>query len=67
MSQLYKLRCKNKLSQSQLAHMTGISKPQISKYETGERDINKAQVQTLYKMSIILKCNIEDLIEKDRI
>lgn len=36
----------------------------IQKYEIADKDINKAQVGTVYKLAKVLKVNIEDLIEK---
>lgn len=35
----------------------------IQMYEQRRNDINKAQVETLYKLARVLGCNIEDLLE----
>lgn len=35
----------------------------IQMYEQRRNDINKAQAETLYKLSRILGCNIEDSLE----
>ena len=51
------------LSQSQLAKLSDTSVRMIQKYETGEKDINKAQAITVYKLSKVLDCNMEDLLE----
>lgn len=32
-------------------------------YEQRHNDINKAQAETLHRLSIVLGCNIEDLLE----
>ena len=54
-------RCKN-LSQSKLAEITGLNVRMIQYYEQGVKDINKAQAITLYKLSKVLGCKIEDLL-----
>lgn len=51
------------LSQSQLANESGVSLRSIQLYEQRVNDIDKAQVQTLYKLSLVLHCSIEDLLE----
>lgn len=51
------------LSQVQLADYTGIPLKTIRKYEQRERDINKAQVESLISLSKVLSCDISDLIE----
>ena len=51
------------LSQSELAKKSGVLLRSIQMYEQRKNDINKAQVETLLKLSKILNCNIEDLLE----
>jgi transcriptional regulator with XRE-family HTH domain len=67
MSNLKRIRENAGLSQSRLATLSGVSLPMIQKYEAGIRDINAAQAQTLYKLAYILVCNIEDLLEHEKI
>lgn len=64
MMNLYKKRKKMNLSQEKLSDLSGVSVCSIRAYEQGTKDINKAQVYTLYKLSKVLKCNIEDLLER---
>lgn len=59
-------RIKKGLSQSQLASASGVSVRMIQYYEQGVKDINKASGETLYKLSKVLGCKMEDLIEKEK-
>lgn len=63
MSNLKQIREKAGLSQSKLAEISGVSIRMIQKYEQGERDINLAQALTLYKLTNVLNCTIENLLE----
>lgn len=51
------------ISQSELAKMSGVKLRSIQMYEQKNNDIDKAQGQTLYKLSRVLGCKIEDLLE----
>lgn len=51
------------LSQSELAKKAEVELRSIQMYEQRRNDINKAQVETLYKLAKVLGCNIEDLLE----
>ena len=62
---LKKLRETTALSQSQLADESGVSLRSIQMYEQRNKDINKAQAITLAKLSRVLGCNIEDLLESN--
>lgn len=64
MSNLKKIREGSGLSQNKLADKSGVNARMIQHYEQGVKDINKAQVGTVYKLAKALKVNIEDLIEK---
>lgn len=57
------IRNTKRISQMQLAEISGVSVRMIQKYETGEKDINKAQALTVYKLSEALGVKVEDLIE----
>ena len=50
------------LSQSELADKAGISIRTLQSYEQEQRDISKASVETLQKLTVALNCLIEDLI-----
>ena len=52
------------LSQSELAKKSGVSLRSIQMYEQRNNDIDKAQGHTLYKLSVALGCDIEDLLER---
>ena len=54
-------RKKRKLSQTELAGISGVSLRAIKAYEQGKLDISKAQGETLYKLAKTLDCSIEDL------
>ena len=51
------------LTQAELAALSGVTKRSIQLYEQKVNDIDKAQAQTLYKLSRVLGCTIEDLLE----
>ena len=51
------------LSQSELAKAAGVHIRSIQMYEQRQNDIDKAQGQTLFKLSRALGCKIEDLLE----
>lgn len=65
MSNLKKIRIATGLSQFQLAEKSGVSIRMIQHYEQGQKDINKAQAITIYKLSFVLNCQMEDLLESD--
>jgi len=60
---LKELRQLNQLSQSQLAKKSEVSLRCIQMYEQKHLDINKAQVDSLYRLAQVLHCTIEDLLE----
>lgn len=51
------------ISQSELAKLSGVKLRSIQMYEQKVNDIDKAQANTLYKLSRVLGCNVEDLLE----
>ena len=61
---LKKLRESRGLSQSELAKISGVSLRSIQMYEQRVNDIDKAQAQTIYKLSRVIGCEMEDLLEK---
>ena len=60
---LKKIRQARGLSQSKLAGLAEVELRSIQMYEQRRNDINKAQVETLYKLARVLGCSIEDLLE----
>jgi len=63
-TQLRRFRETAELTQAQLAKEAGVSLRSIQMYEQRNKDINKAQVLSIAKIARVLKCDIEDLIEK---
>lgn len=61
---LKKLRESRGLSQAELAKISGVSLRSIQMYEQRVNDIDKAQSQTVYKLSRVIGCTMEDLLEK---
>ena len=51
-------------TQAELAKRSGVSLRSIQMYEQRNKDINKANVEALYRISKVLGCTIEDLLEK---
>ena len=58
------LRESRGLSQTELAKRSGVSLRSIQMYEQRVNDIDKAQAQTVYKLSRVIGCSIEDLLER---
>ena len=52
------------LSQSELSLRSGVPLRQIQLFEQRQRDINKTQAMTLYKLGKALDCNMESLLER---
>lgn len=64
-SRLKRIRVSSGLTQTELAHLSGINVKSIASYEQNPNKINKASVETIYNIADSLGCNIEDLIEKN--
>lgn len=63
MSKLAGIRAERCLSQNDLVKLSGVSRSLVTKYESGEKNINKAAGETLLKLATALSCRIEDLLE----
>lgn len=61
---LKRIRLTYGCTQTELARKSSISLRAIQTYEQRHKDINKASVDTLYRLSKTLGCQMEDLIEK---
>lgn len=57
-------RLNRRLSQSELARLSGVNIRNIQLYEQSVNDINKAQGQILYQLARVLCCRMEDLLIK---
>ena len=51
-------------TQAELAKHSGVSLRSIQMYEQRNKDINKASAETLFRISRVFGCTIEDLLEK---
>lgn len=60
---LKRIRVAYGCSQSELARDSGVSLRSIQMYEQRQKDINKANAETVYRLSKFLGCEMEDLIE----
>ncbi len=63
---LKRIRTAYGCSQAELSRQAGVSLRSIQMYEQRRKDINKASAETLYSLSKVLGCTIEDLIEKSK-
>lgn len=61
---LKRIRTSYGCTQASLANLSGVSLRSIQMYEQRKKDINKASVESLYRIAKSLGCTIEDLIEK---
>ncbi len=62
-AKLKRIRESRGLSQSELAQQSGVHIRNIQAYEQRDNDIDKAQAKILYKLSRVLGCEVEDLLE----
>ncbi len=62
-TRLKRIRENRGISQTELSRLSGVNLRSIQMYEQKENDIDKAQSGTLYKLSRVLGCTIEDLLE----
>ena len=60
---LKRIRMAYGCTQADLAKKSGVSLRSIQMYEQRNKDINKANADTLYRISKVLGCSMEDLIE----
>ena len=63
MNKLKEIRTQQGLSQSLLSKKTNVSLKTLQAYEQGDRDIKKAQAETVYKLAKALNCKMEELID----
>lgn len=63
---LKRIRSSYGCTQAELAKRSGVSLRSIQMYEQRNKDINKASADTLYRISKVLGCTMESLIEKNR-
>ena len=63
MNKLKKIRVQQGLSQSLLSKKANVSLRTLQAYEQVDRDLNKAQAETVYKLAKALNCKMEELID----
>ena len=61
---LKRIRSSYGCTQAELAKKAGVTLRSIQMYEQRRKDINKASAETLFRISKVLGCTVEDLIEK---
>lgn len=61
---LKRIRCTYGCTQAELSERSGVSLRSIQMYEQRNKNINKANVDTIYRLAKVLGCAMEDLIEK---
>lgn len=62
-TRLKSFRSLNKLSQNELAKLSGVNLRSIQMYEQRNKNINKASADTVLRLSKALNCGMEDLLE----
>ena len=60
---LKRIRTAYGCSQRELAEMSNVSLRSIQMYEQRKKDINKAQSDSLFRLSKALGCTMEELLE----
>ena len=61
---LKRIRTAYGCKQAEMAQRSNVSLRSIQMYEQRNKDINKASVDTVYRLAKVLGCTMEDLIEK---
>ena len=61
---LKRIRSTYGCTQAELAEISGVSLRSIQMYEQRNKNINKASVDTIYRLAKALGCTMEDVIEK---
>ena len=61
---LKRIRASYGCTQAELAKRSGVTLRSIQMYEQRNKDINKASADALYRISKVLGCSMENLIEK---
>lgn len=58
------IRCGKKMTRKELSEKSKISIRTIESYEQRKRNINNAKMDTIIKLSKVLNCKIDDILEK---
>lgn len=63
MTNIQRIRKEKGISVADLAERSEVNIRMIRYYETGYKDINKAEALTVYKIATVLNCTVGDLLE----
>lgn len=63
MTNLKRIRTEAGISRAELAEKTGVKLTAIRDYEQDHKPINNAAAISVYKISVVLGCTVEDLLE----
>ena len=66
-SKLKLMRIQKHMKQSDLAKASGVPLKCIGNYEQLRRDINRARVDIIYHLAAALGCQMEDILEVDKL
>lgn len=66
-SNLKKVRMLRKLTQDELASLSGVNIKSLSTYEQQPEKLSSASISTVYKLAQALNCDVMDLINKDNL
>lgn len=61
------IREDREITQLELSQKSGVNFRMIQKYESGERNIDGAKLETLIKLSKVLKCNIRNILNNEKL
>jgi len=64
-SNLKKVRMMRKLTQDELAGLSGVNIKSLSAYEQQPEKLSNASITTVYKLSQALNCDVMDIINKE--
>lgn len=63
-TKLQEIRKTRGFTQKELAEKTGMNLITLRRYENGDRNINLAAALTVWKLSQVLECGIEELLDE---
>ena len=64
-SKLKKFRMMRKLTQDELASLSGVNIKSLSAYEQQPEKLSNASITTVYKLSQALNCDVMDIINRE--
>lgn len=65
-TKLQQMRLSRNLTQVELAQKTGLNLRTLQYYEQGNKPIESARLDKLLKLCIVLKCEINDIIDNPK-